>query len=318
MELDIRHLRMICALAETGSVTRAAARMGLTQPAMTNQLHRVETLVGGDLFVRSRTGVRPTPLGRRVIARARIVLSEVDALFGDLAAPGPMPLLRLGCVHVACVASVIDRLGEQLPGREVSLRIEPSSVLLAEALAHGQLDAALLGVLEGYDVPLAEQVAGRTLLPRYPIFVALSAGHPLAGRDEVRLGDLVDEYWVAPPGSDDGSLAALRAACRTAGFEPKIRYEAPSGGAQPLVAPGHGVRLVDPTWPAQTGTVVRPLAGEPQVARLIVAWRRDRLNTPDAAALYRGIAAAYVEHAADNPVFHKWWAAHPEVHPIVP
>ncbi|MGV9774710.1 LysR family transcriptional regulator [Streptosporangium sp. NPDC003464] len=318
MDLDIRHLRMICAIAETGSVTGAAARLGLSQPAMTNQLHRVEELVGGALFVRSHSGVQPTSLGRQIVARARIVLAEVDALFGDLRGPtGPAGVVRLGCVHLACVASVVDRVGDTLPGHEVSLRIEPSATLLAEALSHGQLDAALLGVIEGFDVTLTAPVVSRTLVPRYPIFIALSAAHRLSGQEEIHLADLKDESWISPPGADDGSLAALRASCRAAGFEPNLRYDAPSGAGRPLVAAGHGVRLVDPSWPAPPGTVVRPLAGQPQVARLVVAWRRDRLSNEQAAALYRGLATAYTDHVGDNPVFKRWWDAHPEVHPLI-
>ncbi|MER5626458.1 LysR family transcriptional regulator [Streptosporangium sp. NPDC002544] len=317
MDLDIRHLRMICAIAESGSLTRAAAQVGLSQPAMTNLLRRIETFVGGELFVRSRSGVEPTPLGSQVIARARIVLSEVDALFGDLHGPSEARSLRLGSVHVGCVGSIVNRVGDVLPGREISLRIEPSTALLAEALTHGRLDAALLGVIEGFEVTLTPPVTSRALVYRYPIFVALSAGHPLAGNEEIRLADLKDEAWISPPGADDGSLAALRASCRAAGFEPRLRFEAPSGAGRPLVADGHGVRLVDPCWTAAPGTVVRPLMGEPQVARLLVAWHRDRLGDATAGALYRGLAAAFIDHAYDNPLFGRWWEAHPEVHPLV-
>ncbi|WP_433175492.1 LysR family transcriptional regulator [Actinoallomurus sp. CA-150999] len=318
MELDIRHLRIICAIAETGSLTRAAARMGLSQPAMTNQLHRIEELLGGALFVRTRSGTQPTPLGRQVISRARIVLSEMSALFGDLPGlAGRLRSIRLGSIHVACVASLIPRVAQELPEVEMSLRIEPSSALLTDALTHDDLDAALIGVIEGYGIPMAAPIANRTLVPRYPIFVALSAAHPLAERAEIELADLKGEYWISPPGADDGSLAALRSTCRTAGFEPKVRYDAPSGGAQPLVAPGYGVRLVDPTWPAQPGTVVRPLTGDPQVGRLVVAWRRDRLSDGTAAALYRSLARAYTDHVNDNPIFKRWWEAHPEIHPLV-
>ncbi|GII86428.1 transcriptional regulator [Sphaerisporangium siamense] len=317
MDLEIRHLRMICALAETGSVTRAAARLGLSQPAITSRLHHLENLVGATLFVRSRSGVEPTPLGSQVVARARIVLAEVDALLGDLRVPrGPDGVLRLGSVHVACVASIVGRVSEALPGREVSLRIEPSAALLAEALSRGHLDAALIGVIEGFDITLVAPVVSRTLVPRYPIFVALSAAHPLAAQEEISLADLREEAWISPPGADDGSLAALRASCRAAGYEPRVLYDAPSGAARPLVAEGHGVRLVDPSWPVPSGVSVRPLAGEPQVARLVVAWRRDRLSAACASALYRGLADAYGDHVDGNPAFSRWWRTHPEVHPL--
>ncbi|TDD83310.1 LysR family transcriptional regulator [Actinomadura darangshiensis] len=318
MDLDIHHLRMVCTMAEAGSVTQAAARMGMSQPAMSNQLRRVEEMVGGELFVRSRSGLEPTPLGDQVISRARTVLSELDALFGDLhGTSGAQGVLGLGSVHLACVASIVAQVAAALPDREIALRIESSSALLADALARGHLDAALLGFMEGFDMPLTAPVVSRTLVPRYPIYVALTASHRLAGQKEIRLAELQDEYWIGPPGADDGSLASLRAACRAAGFEPSMRYEAPSGAANPLVAAGHGVRLVDPSWPAHPGTVVLPLTGEPQIAKLLVAWRRDRLADEQAAALYRGLATAFGEHVDNHPAFGTWWRAHPEVHPFL-
>ncbi|MGW0200396.1 LysR family transcriptional regulator [Nonomuraea sp. NPDC003201] len=318
MELELRHLRVVCAIAEMGSVSGAAARLGLSQPAMTNQLRKIEKVIGGELFVRSRTGAAPTALGNQVVARARIVLAEIDGLFGDLRdAHAPATGLQLGSIHTACVSSMVDRVGEAILGRAISLRIEPSAALLADALAQGRLDAALIGMVEGFGVTPGPPVVSRMLIPRYPFFVALPAGHPLAGKGEIELADLREESWISPPGADDGSLAALRASCRAAGFEPDIRYDAPSGGGHHLVAAGHAVRLVDPTWPAREGTVVLPLSGEPQVGRLVMAWRRDHLSPQAAAAIYRGLAIAFKDHVDDNPVFRRWWDTHPETHPLL-
>lgn len=316
MGIDVRHLRAISVVAEVGSVTGAAARLGLSQPALTAQLHRIEDMVGGALFVRSRTGVRPTELGKQVLRRARVVLAEVDALvddFGDKRRTGE--LLRLGTVHVACANSLVRRATEVFPNAEIGLQIEPSSRLLVEAVTHRRLDVALVGILEGFELPIGTAVASRTLVPRHPIFVAVSSAHRHAERDTVRLADLSDELWVCPPGPDDGSLAALRRACRAAGFEPKIRYEAPSGAAYPLVAAGDGVRLVDPTWAPVPGTRVLPLAGEPQVARLAVLWRRDAFTTEQGACLFRAFARAFLDHVHDNPAFARWWQGNPHVHP---
>ncbi|NUR92892.1 MAG: LysR family transcriptional regulator [Nonomuraea sp.] len=318
MDLDLRHLRMVCAIAETGSVTKAAARLGLSQPAITSQLHKFEELVGGDLFVRTRSGAEPTALGRQVVSRARIVLHEIDALVDDLqansAATGE---LRVGANHFSCAASIVDRVGDLVPEREVSLHIEPSSALLADGLSHGWLDVAMMGMLEGSEIAMHAPVTTRTLVTRYPIFVALSAAHALAGRDSVRLEELAAERWISPPGADDGSLASLRAACRAAGFEPDIRYDAPSGAGRHLVAAGHGIRLVDPAWPPPDGTVALPLTGEPQMARLVMAWRRDRVNGGAAGVIYQGLAKAFLDHVDDNPAFRQWWDGHPETHPVL-
>ena len=314
MALDIRHLRMICAVAETGSITRAAARIGLTQPALSAHMRSIEKTLGDALFIRSRTGMSPTPFGQRIIDRARIVLSEADSLFGDLPVI-PTDSLRLGCAHLACVSSVVDRVQTALPDRNITLHIEPSAAVLADSLARGRFDAALVGTMEGFDIAIERPVTSRVLVPKYPIFVALAADHRLAAEERVRLSDLRDESWIGPPGADDGSLAALRSACRAAGFEPQVRFEAPSGGAHGLVAGGHGIRLVDPSWPAPPGTAVRPLYGDPMVGRLTVAWRQDRLGREQAGALYRELANAYLAHVEDNPAFLKWWREHPEVHP---
>ncbi|GAB3078827.1 LysR family transcriptional regulator [Micromonospora schwarzwaldensis] len=317
MDIDVRHLRAISVVAEVGSVTGAAARLGLSQPALTAQLHRIEELLGGPLFVRSRIGVQPTELGKQVLRRAHVVLAEVDALVDDFAdKQRASELLRVGTVHLACVGSLVRHVSASFPDTEIGLQIEPSSRLLVEAVTHGQLDAALVGILEGYDLPIGPTVASRTLVPRHPIFVALSATHRHARHATVRLADLSDESWVCPPGPDDGSLAALRRACRAAGFEPKIRYDAPSGAASPLVAAGSGVRLVDPTWAPVSGTTVLPLTGEPQVARLAVIWRRNSFTNEQGRRLFRAVAHAFLDHVDDNPAYARWWRENPHAHPM--
>ncbi|WP_040906657.1 LysR family transcriptional regulator, partial [Streptomyces griseoflavus] len=80
MELEVRHLRALCAIADTGSLHRAARQLGVSQPSLSTQLRRVEQELGGALFVRARTGCRPTPLGRLVLSRARPLVTELRSL----------------------------------------------------------------------------------------------------------------------------------------------------------------------------------------------------------------------------------------------
>ncbi|MFB9570326.1 LysR family transcriptional regulator [Saccharopolyspora hordei] len=315
MGIEIRQLRMVCAIAERGSITRAAADLELTQPALSKQLQGIEELLGGTLFVRSRTGVVPTELGRRTVDRARIVLSEVDSLFGTPGRPLPSTEpLHLGCADLACVPSVADRVQDDRLGRAVVLHVEPSAAALADALAQGRFDAGLLATTEGDEVPLGRAVTSRVLVPRFPWFVALAADHWAAGREHVRLAELGEESWIGPPGAV--SAEVFRAACLKAGFDPRIRFRAPSGGAWELVTRGHGIRLVEPTATAPAGAVVRPLAGDPLTARLAVAWRLDRLTAAQADLLHHALAQAHLAHVADNPAFLRWWQSHPEVHPV--
>ncbi|MER6985092.1 LysR family transcriptional regulator, partial [Streptomyces carpinensis] len=80
MELEVRHLRVLCAVADSGSLHKAARELGMAQPSLSTQLGRIEHALGGQLFVRARTGCRPTPLGRVVLSRARPLVAEFAAL----------------------------------------------------------------------------------------------------------------------------------------------------------------------------------------------------------------------------------------------
>jgi molybdate transport repressor ModE-like protein len=80
MRLEIRHLELVVAIAESGSLGRAAARLHLSRPAVTTQLKRIETFVGGALFIRSTGGVFPTHTGAELVREARRLLHQFTAL----------------------------------------------------------------------------------------------------------------------------------------------------------------------------------------------------------------------------------------------
>src|SRR4051794_282340 len=100
MNLELRHLKVVVAIAETGSVTKAASQLGLAQPALTAQLQRIERTLGGPLFERDRRGARPTALGELVLSRARVLLPAMKGLQDEAArlagAGGAPPWYRFG------------------------------------------------------------------------------------------------------------------------------------------------------------------------------------------------------------------------------
>ncbi|MEV6970482.1 LysR family transcriptional regulator [Hamadaea sp. NPDC051192] len=316
MDLEIRHLRAICAIADAGSLSKAAVHLGITQPALTTLLQRIERSVGGPLFVRGRTGIQPTALGEQAAARARLVLSELDGFIGSIThGDRKNREILLGSAHMECVGSMLTYVRQALPDTEFALQVEPSAVVLAQALAHRRLDIALIGFMEDQGVPLASDLAQRTFIPRLPVLLAISAQHPLAVRDDIDLADLRDEFWICPPGADDGSLTSLRTACHHAGFEPKIRYQVPSGGGRPLISSGQAVQLVEPSSNPLGGIAIRRLTGDPLGMRLVFAWRRQSITDARAGAIYGAAAKAYAEAATASPAYAPWWYAHPEVHP---
>lgn len=303
MELEIRHLRAVCAIGDAGSLSRAATQLGISQPSLTTLLQRVERLVGGKLFDRGRAGAEPTALGAQMLQRARLLLVELDAFGSDLVQrDGPS---RLGSVHMECVASLYTRLEEVLD--DITMVVDPSSTGLALALANGHLDAAVIAVDEEGDLGLPRGVAQRVVVPWVPVFIAVPAGHRLASHTEIELADLAGESWVGPPGAEDGSLTALRAACRAVGFVPRIRFEMPSGAGRQLIAAGKAVQLVEPTSQGGPGVVVRPLAGAPMRMRLVFAWRRERLTFRQASRVFAEVLGAYSDQAMASPVFRPWW-----------
>ncbi|MEJ8640382.1 LysR family transcriptional regulator [Streptomyces sp. MS1.HAVA.3] len=318
MQLELRHLQAVLRIAEAGSLGGAARRLGVSQPALSAQLRRIERVTGGELFVRGRGGVEPTALGQFVLARARRVLSEMDALGAearDLSTGSP---LRLGCIMLVLLDGLLAQTDLSMSGREIAVDLEDSVTALARMLGAGRYDAIVYGEVNAHEVPLPEGALARTLIPKEPFCIRLSSKHPLAGRDRIELADLAQESWLTLVEDDDGGPEALVAACAQAGFSPSLRYRITDRKMQhDLIAAGRAVSLSQPTAPPAEGTVMRPLVGTPITGRIRLAWNRSALSAGQAELLYRAAARAYLANVDNNPFHKEWWDAHPEVHPAV-
>ncbi|MFC8537548.1 LysR family transcriptional regulator [Streptomyces sp. NPDC057249] len=318
MQLELRHLEAVLQVAEAGSLGRAAARLGVSQPALSAQLRRIERVAGGELFVRSRLGVEPTPLGHFVLSAARRVLGEMDALTAGTRAVAPNPALRLGCILLVLVDQLFGHLEAELPGHEIDITIEHSATALVRLLGAEQYDAILFGEVADHEVPLPDGVAARTLVPKEPACVRLSASHPLAAQAEIELADLASETWTTLTDEGDGGPEAMADACRRAGFTPKLRYRIADRRMRwELIAAGRAVSLCQPTSPYVDGTVLRPLAGDPVTGRIRLAWNRSAISDERAGLLFRAAARAYLDSIPANTFFQAWWESRPELHPAL-
>ncbi len=155
-------MRVICAIAEAGSLTRAAASLGMTQPGLSAQLRRIEVMLGGPIFDRGQAGAAPTALGELVLPRARAILPGIDGLLSDTAraarcqtAPGRG---RLGSVGAPLLADLIVAARELIPGSEVTARCQYSPSPLLDDLVAGRLEAAILGDNPGHELSPREGV----------------------------------------------------------------------------------------------------------------------------------------------------------------
>lgn len=275
MDLELRHLRTLCLLADTGSVTKAASALATSQPALTTQLQRIEREVGGRLFVRGRSGVEPTELGEFVLVRARSVLLSMDDLIHDISARSASPsVLRVGGVGPLTV-ELSERLPEIFPRVPVHVRTEYSPKLVTDLVRAGLLD---LGTAIDYvdrdlsvDGPLAW-----AMLAVEPLHVALPSTHRAAGAAVVALGELADSSWALTPPDGTGWPECFYLACQRAGFAPEVPYRLHDRAEiRELVAGGRAVAPCQPDFETGDHVVVRRLQGEPIQLRHLLVWRRD-------------------------------------------
>jgi len=194
----LRHLQLLVALTDSGSVQRAAVAVGMSQPAATQALADLEDLLGTTLFERHTRGVRVTRFGEAVVPVARNVLQALRASTETMAAlhAGAQALLRLGCIPAAAsglLCRVLPRLLQSQPGLQVELAEENTANLLPE-LAAGRLDAVLCR--RPRDLPAHWRF--EPMLRDVPVVVA-SPAHPLAKQRRVPLDKLARLPWILPP-----------------------------------------------------------------------------------------------------------------------
>ncbi|MFK4085604.1 LysR family transcriptional regulator [Kribbella sp. NPDC020789] len=321
MELELRHLRVVCRLADTGSVSKAAAALGVSQPSLTAQLHRIEEAVGGTLFERGSTGVVPTPLGKHVLSRSRAMLADMDELIGSSRRyTSGSGTLRIGSSRTVMFGAWLARLERALSGRELATQVDSSSAVLTDLLAADVLDIAMIGRAEdAYAPPCPQGIREQTMVFPEPFGIALPGDHHLAGEDEVKLADLADDVWICPPaGKEDGELAYLREVCEEAGFTPQFRYgNLDSNEIEQLIGAGRGICLCAPTVRELPRTVVKPLAGQPLSWRRTLRWRVDNVSQETVDTVHQAFVDTYRETIAENTSARPWWSAHPEAHPTV-
>lgn len=273
--MELRHIRYFLAVAEAGNFTRAAEKLGIGQPPLSQQIRDLEAEVGARLFHRVPHGAELTEAGRAFMIDARIAVASAEnaKLAAQRAARGETGKLALGFTASAAfnpaVTGTIRRFRSQWPGVSLSLA-EMNSKLLVEKLMGGEIDVAFIrpGLEDPQDIKLKR-------MADEPMLVALPANHPLAAHGSIRLAALSGEPFVLFPRFVGLSLYDdISRACREAGFELLVTQEAPQiPSVVNLVAAGLGVSIVPASIAkiAIEGIVFRPIDGPPLTARLGIA-----------------------------------------------
>ncbi|MER7516152.1 LysR family transcriptional regulator [Streptomyces sp. NPDC126499] len=306
MELEVRHLRALCAIADTGSLHKAARQLGVSQPSLTTQLRRIENALGAELFSRGRTGCHPTPLGRAVLSRARPLVDGMTALISETRAAAARtggPALRVGSTASRALPGWLRRLRQGLPGTDIALRVDVSAHVLLRTVAAGQLDLAFVHEVEGCPLRVPDGLRGRVLVEREPQFVSMARDHPAAAHEVVELADLAQDRWAVDP-AVDGEWDGLRRVLGAAGLDPPVLH-ADYHTAASLIALGEAVAPCQPTSGPREDMAVRPLRGDPLAVRLLLYGAPGvPLDRP-----YAELAAAYREVALGAAPYRRWLRA---------
>jgi DNA-binding transcriptional LysR family regulator len=318
MNLELRHLRVVCAIAETGSVTKAASQLGLAQPALTTQLQRIERALGGPLFVRDRRGARPTALGELVLERARVLLPAMKGLQDEaarLAGEGPsgpaMSRYRIGTIGGPVVGGLVHRISRAQPDAQIVTHASYYVDELAHMVIAGRLDYAQVGVC-GDALPSAEYGLVWQTIAVDAVCVLVPEDHPQAKGADIDLAELADEQWAA--GTGDGCLAeCFAAACARAGFTPRRVLESDVRGVVDMVGSGLAIGICQPTFRPPVGLTHRPLAGAPLRWRQVLGWHPDSPAARAAPRLLAMALEAYQEAAARNPAYLDWQEDYPHL-----
>lgn len=312
MRIEIRHLRTLCAIADTGSLGKAARALGISQPAMSAQLRRLEQMLGGELFERSSAGVELNELGLDVVDQAREILARVDALSRRPSGPSGLDCvkLRLGATITPVLSGLVTRMAQAHPEITVTVKSEYAIGTLLELLEEDRLDAALVLDYPGRELRDSATIASRAFTTE-PAFVALPADHPLAQRVEVPLAELAEDAWFVTPDDGAGWPEVFYDACAQAGFRPIRTHEfLDQKNLYNLIAAGVGVSACQPTTKPFYGMVIRPIEGSPIRNRQLLAWRRDGPAAALAPALHRFATETYRELIAQTPHYHAWAQRH--------
>jgi DNA-binding transcriptional LysR family regulator len=287
--MEIRHLRYFLAVAEEGNVTRAAERLHISQPPLSQQIKDLERTLGVSLFARSQQGMTLTAAGEafRVEAHRIVQAAEHAKRVAVRASTGETGTLRVGFTGSSAfnpvVAGALREFRRRWPEVEVQLE-EANTTRLTEGMVHRKLDAAFLRPASN---EMPDLQVHRFKDERMKI--ALPSSHPLAGLKRVALHRLAHDSFVLFPRHVGLSLHdAIIGACQAAGFEPRIGQESPQlSSVINLVAADLGVSVVP--------------ASLTQIQLKGVSYL-DILGPAPVATL--GLA---IHRSSDNPTVHNLW-----------
>ncbi|WP_051580381.1 LysR family transcriptional regulator [Pseudonocardia acaciae] len=292
--MDLRQLRYFVVVAEERSVTRAAARLHLTQPPLSAQLARLEHELGVTLLVRHRRGVDLTEAGAHLLEHARRLLAGMDTATDSVRRLGEGRAGRLTCAFVSAtvwtvLADLLRRFHADHPDVAVDF-VEDGPDAVVEHVRARRADLGVVylpppgaGPVHGQDLDVA-------VLHREPLVAVLPRALAAGVGELVDLAALADQTFLTPaPATWGGLRPHLQGACRLSGFEPTLREVGLVHTVVALVGAGLGVSVLPASVRRLVGAdvVARPLSRHVPVVETAVLRRRADRPSPQAQQFLR-------------------------------
>ncbi len=281
--MDLRQLRYFVAVAEELNFTRAALKLGMAQPPLSQQIMQLERQLGGRLFERNRNGVALTEIGEALFPDAVILLRSAAVLEqkAQLIASGSHGSLKLGFTVSASfhpvVPGLIRTFRQSWPDVHMDL-VENTTVQLFESVRVGAIDVAFVRTSASPD----QNVVVETLLGE-PMLVAVPSTHRAANQKTIALESLAEETFIFYPRTVGvGLYRTVVNACEAAGFKPIEGIEAPQlTSVITFVAAGMGISVIPATMSQlqAEGVAYLEIEGASVVAELAIAHRRKPQST---------------------------------------
>ncbi len=308
MRVELRHARLVAAIANAGSISSAATHLNLPQPSLSSQLRRLEREFGGELFVRSPSGVVPTPLGERLIPMLVDLARRGDAFLAEVAAQNT-DTLRVGNVEWT-PPTLKEAIAACLPSVEVQTEtVDPADA--TGAVADGQLTLALVpNPLDRRSTDAKKMPLSTAVVVREPVWLAVPIGHPLAEADPVGPAQVRSLDWVRYARGhwfhdhEEAAFADLVDGTPAPAHRVRGHHEAMSWVREAKVA-----ALTVPTGATKDVSLV-PVA-DARTCELLLVWRTGSIGQPTLVELVASVRRYYCDYARTIPRYWSWMVAHP-------
>jgi len=307
--MELKQLRVLQAVGESGSFSAAADRLDYTQPAVSKIVATLERQLGTTLVDRGIRPLRLTEAGSALAQRAAAAFEQIAAAELEVEAIANLSAgtLRVGTFSSAGAAMVVDALRafrKSHPDVDVSITEIGMPSAVTRSLRRGDLD---LGV--SFDYPEIDDTFDDDLalvhLLDDPFDVVVPRGHRLEGNRTIRFAELGGEDWLLGDfGSDSPSFRMIDRRCRDAGFDPNVAFRVNDCQmAQALVAAGEGIALLPRLMlrAKNPGVAIRPLAADPPSRRVSAVRLATRYLTPATERFLSLLVTASTDHAPTDP-----------------